>query len=245
MTQSLSDKTYVENLVSDISKLIHNKQNQSQKTISKYNKGIAQKSKILNYSSENTKYFAGTENILNNAKFSYSGIINCLEQYKLNISLLRNRIMSLNDSSDINLIIKKEYDELLDHLYLTFTHFLNMEVIENNISKRSVFEYDGTNIYRTVKLTYISIAGNVINDDIAKIDNILLTNSDMILAIQIGEIVFNFYKSNGIETFSPMVLVDKLDLYEREVVQLENHITKNINVITQATDILNAIKLIS
>lgn len=247
MTHILSDKVYVEKLVCDINKLIHNKQKSSDKQaiISRYTRGLASKPKILNYRHENNKYFTTTENILNSAKFSYSGIVNTLEQYRLNISLFRNRIMSLDDSNDITSIITKEYDTLIDQLYITCLHFFNMEILDNNVSKRAIFEFDGVNVDRNVRITYVSHSGNVINDDVAKIDNVLLTISDMVLTIQIGDFVFNFYKSAGIETFSPTILIDKLNMYESDVIQLENQITKNINIITQAVEILNAIKLIS
>jgi hypothetical protein len=226
------NKHYVDKLADKITKSIcHKKKHKSSLK-------DARKSNIININSQNLKYFSHTALILKNAKYSFSGVLSTIQEYRSQLANLHSRILSIMDNLDTTDIIRKEYDELILELYNKLVHFFTMQTVINGISQKAIFDNELDEVSRSINCSYVTKSGIVTNDNIATIDNVTVSIDDLSLTIVIGTFTFNFYKSSGIDSFSINTLINKIDQYETNVIALEKEISKNIHIISQAQNIL-------
>ncbi len=200
------------------------------------------KCNILDLTKQNEKYFLITQSILSNSKFSYSGILNILELYRCNLISLRENISQYTENTFITDIVQKRYDSLITELYNELLHYVKMEIIDCGVVKRAIFDINNTDYTRNVGLTYLTCNGAVVNNAVAKLDNMSVTDNEFEIVVVIGNFTFHFYKSSGIDLFTVDNLINKINSYETDVINLEREINKNIKIIQQGEAILNIVK---
>ena len=198
---------------------------------------------VLNIPVENKKYIDITTNILQNAKSSYTGFLITIDDYKNNIVSLRNQLQTMQDNSNTTVISGVRNDNLIDLLYNSSQQYLTVEIIDSKQqSSRALFDLSGANTLRSVSHSYFTCDGIVINNCIAKIDNIALTNSSLYLSWTVGGYTFIFPKAMSFAPLTIISLIDALLLTESNIAQLENEMSKNINIINAGLMILDMLK---
>lgn len=210
-------------------------------------------SEVIDIDKENLIYIDNTKNILKLANIAYVGILTEISNFRMKLIEL-NEVLKFRKEYDENdptfitksqQIAKKEYDDLLIFLYQNLLNFIKMKLVSNYGNNCSALFESGTDDYnvRNVTLTYMTRSGIVIDNSIAKIDNVRIDYDSLNkLILSIGNYKIKILKSIGIKHFTVIKLREYIIQVLNNLYSLEKEIEKNIKLISHSFETINAIK---
>lgn len=236
----------------------HKQSNQKYNVSCNFNVKKVSLNNILDIDSENCKLINNTEVIINLAYDAFLGMLTEISNFRMKLISL-NEILKCRKETDDNEVsynsnvlnlAKKEYDDLIEFLYQNLLNFIKMNYTNNCGYKLvALFQVstddieNETNLYRDVSLVYITCSGIVIDDCIAKIDNIYLDTTDPTkLIIQIGNSKLEINKSDAIDDLNYTKLRETIIQILNDLYHIEKVIDKNIKILLYSQNAINVVK---
>lgn len=202
---------------------------------------------------ENEKYINNSESIIKLAYDAYTGILLEVSNFKVKLIEFNEKLKTRKENDDtdpdftakIHKLAKKEYNDILYFFYQNLLNFIKLQSVNDQSEKiTALFELNPNekNNVRNVSLTYVASGGIVIDDCIAKIDNIYVDDSCDKIIFQIGKCKFPIKKSETISQFNITKLREKIVKLLNNLFYIEKEIDKNIKILLHSLEIIEVIK---
>ncbi|ARF08821.1 hypothetical protein Catovirus_1_871 [Catovirus CTV1] len=199
-------------------------------------------SKLQILKNENNNFIKNTETIIKLAEETYSESLSEFSDLRSRLTDFNDNLKTQEENEELYDQFKKEYDDILDAFYQKLIIILKKRDYNNGEKISALFEICQGNIERKISLSYIASGGVVMNDCIAKIDNVLLENKENKIIFVIGKRKFKIKKSGGIKEFTFEKMIDKITKIISKLLEIEKEVEKNIKILSYAEDTIQAVK---